>query len=45
MCNNFGGTFFTEAGTVASNHVNLYITLLALVLGHYRVPHAEVNGT
>ena len=28
-----------------SNHINLYNKLLALVLGRYRVPHAEVNGT
>ena len=28
---------------MASNHGNLYNKLLALVLGHYRVPHAEVN--
>ena len=30
-------------GPVASNHVNLYAKLLALVLGRYGVPHAEVN--
>ena len=30
---------------LAINHDNLYVTLLVLVLGRYRVPHAEVNGT
>ena len=33
------------SGPVASNHSNLYVTILALVLGRYRVTHAEVNGT
>ena len=32
-------------GPVASNHGNLYVTLLALVLGRHGVPHTEVNGT
>ena len=32
-------------GTVASNHVNLYDELLALVLGRYGATHAEVNST
>ena len=32
------------AGTVDSNHENLYITLLALVLRVLRSTHAEVNG-
>ena len=32
-------------GPVSSNHGNLYKNLLALVLGHYGVPQAEVNGT
>ena len=30
---------------MASNHGNLYITLLALVLRVLRITHAEVNGT
>ena len=30
---------------MASNRGNLYVTLLALVLGRYRVPHDEVNVT
>ena len=38
-------TYLWITGPVASNHVNLYTTLLALVLGCYGVPHAEVNGT
>ena len=33
----------TNTGPVASNHGNLYNELLALVLGRYGVPHAEVN--
>ena len=33
------------SGSVASNHVNLYVNLLALVLEHYGVPNAKVNGT
>ena len=32
-------------GPVASNHGNLYITLLALVLRALRITHAEVNDT
>ena len=32
------------SGTVDSNHGNLYVTLLALVLGRYGVPHAEAKG-
>ena len=34
-----------QFGPVASNHVNLYNKLLALVLGNYGLPHAEANGT
>ena len=30
---------------VASNHSNLYITLIALVLRALRITHAKVNGT
>ena len=29
---------------VSSNHGNIYVKLLALVLGIYGVPHAKVNG-
>ena len=32
-------------GPVASNHSNLYTTLIALVLRALRCTHAEVNGT
>ena len=32
-----------NTGPVASNHGNLYNELLALMLGRYGVPHAEVN--
>ena len=32
-------------GTVDSNHGNLYITILALVLRALWSTHAEVNGT
>ena len=31
-------------GPVTINHINLYRILLALVLGHYILPHSEVNG-
>ena len=34
-----------RTGPVASNHGNLYIKLLSLVLGRYGLPHANVNGT
>ena len=33
------------AGTVASNHGNLYNDLLYLLLGRYRVFHSKENGT
>ena len=32
-------------GSVAINHGNRYVTVLALLLGRYGIPHAEVNGT
>ena len=32
------------AGPVASNHGNLYVTLLALCLGRYGVSYANQNG-
>ena len=32
-------------GSVDRNHGYLYNKILSLVLGRYRVPHAEVNGT
>ena len=35
----------SELSPMASNHGNLYLTLLALVLGRYGVPHAKANGT
>ena len=31
-------------GPVDSNHGNLLITAICLVLWHYGVPHAKVNG-
>ena len=34
-----------QPGPVASNHRNLYTTLLALVLRELRSTHTEVNGT
>ena len=34
-----------NSGPVASNHDNLYITLLSLVLRALRSIHVEVNGT
>ena len=39
------GFQLTAVGPLDSNHGNLYNKLLALVLGRYGVPHAEVNGT
>ena len=32
-------------GPIFSNHRNLYVKLLALVLGRYVVPRAKVKGT
>ena len=32
-------------GPVDINHGNLYNELISLVLGHYGVTHAKVNGT
>ena len=32
-------------GPMDINHGNLYVMLLDLVFGCYRVPHAKVNGT
>ena len=35
----------TLSGPTASNQKNLYTFLIALVLGRYRVSHADMNGT
>ena len=39
------GLYLNAYGTVDINHRNLYNELLSLLLGRYRVPHAEANGT